>query len=114
MSIKPLLTGIFIGLLAIDPVYAAPSEAVSTYPAAFFADAHPATANDMIGRLPGFNLDNGSGARGFAGSGGNVVVYGKRPAAQSDILNSILSRIPANSVDHIELIRGGAPGIDMQ
>src|SRR6185312_15828282 len=85
-----------------------------TYPASFFANAHPATANDMIGRLPGFNLDTGSGARGFAGSGGNVLIDGTRPAAKSDGLNSILSRIPADTVDHIELIRGGAPGIDMQ
>jgi hypothetical protein len=100
-------------LLAASPAWAAGSEGISTYPAAFFADAHPATANDMIARVPGFNLDNGSGSRGFAGSGGNVLINGTRPAAKSDSLSSILSRIPADTVDHIELIRGGAPGIDM-
>ncbi|MBV9550765.1 MAG: TonB-dependent receptor plug domain-containing protein, partial [Alphaproteobacteria bacterium] len=104
----------FWGLLATAPVLAAESEAISTYPAAFFADAHPTTANDMLGRLPGFNMDGGSGARGFAGSGGNVLINGSRPAAKSDGLGSILSRIPANTVERIELIRGGAPGIDMQ
>ena len=104
---------ILAGLLAASPVWAADSEAISTYPASFFADAHPATANDMVGRLPGFSLDNGSGSRGFAGSGGNVLINGTRPAAKSDSLSSILSRIPADTVDHIELIHGGAPGIDM-
>jgi hypothetical protein len=103
----------FAVLLAATPAWAADSEAISTYPAAFFADAHPATANDMISRLPGFLMDNGSGSRGFAGSGGNVLVNGTRPAAKSDSLSSILSRIPADTVDRIELIHGGAPGIDM-
>src|SRR6185437_16853817 len=98
--------------LLTAPAWAAESDAISTYPAAFFADARPATANDMIGRVPGFNLDNGSGTRGFAGSGGNVLINGVRPAAKNDSLSSILSRIPAGTVDRIELIRGGAPGID--
>ena len=108
------LVWIFSGFLLAAPAWAAESDAISTYPAAFFADARPATANDMIGRVPGFNLDNGSGTRGFAGSGGNVLINGVRPAAKNDSLSSILSRIPAGTVERIEVIRGGAPGIDMQ
>jgi hypothetical protein len=105
---------VFIGLLAAAPALGADSDAISTYPAAFFAVSRPTTANDMIGRVPGFNLDNGSGSRGFAGSGGNVLINGVRPAAKNDSLSNILSRIPADSVERIEVIRGGAPGIDMQ
>ena len=83
------------------------------YPAAFFADARPNTAYDMIGRLPGFNFDDGTSARGFAGTAGNVLIDGLRPTSKTDDLQSILVRIPAGDVDRIEVIRGGAPGIDM-
>jgi hypothetical protein len=86
---------------------------ILSYPASFFADARPNTAYDMIGRLPGFVFDDGNTARGFAGTAGNVVIDGQRPTSKTDDLQSILYRIPAADVDHIDVIRGGAPGIDM-
>ena len=87
---------------------------VLTYEPAFFADQRPNTAYDMIGRLPGFSFVNGNSARGFAGTAGNVLIDGQRPTSKSDDLGSILQRIPASDVARIEVIRGGAPGIDMQ
>jgi hypothetical protein len=87
---------------------------VTSYPAAFFASAQPNTASDMVARLPGFVLDVGTTVRGFAGAAGNVLVDGERPASKSDSLSSILGRIPASQVARIDIIRGGAPGIDMQ
>ena len=87
---------------------------ILVYQAAFFADARPNTAYDMIGRLPGFNFDDGNSARGFAGTAGNVLIDGQRPTSKTDDLQSILSRIPASDVERIEVIRGGTPGIDMQ
>jgi hypothetical protein len=87
---------------------------VLNFDAAYFADQRPNTAMDMIGRLPGFSFNDGNSARGFAGTAGNVLIDGQRPTSKSDDLQSILQRIPASDVDHIELIRGGAPGIDMQ
>ncbi|HTQ14658.1 MAG TPA: TonB-dependent receptor [Rhizomicrobium sp.] len=86
---------------------------VLTYPASFFADQRPNTAYDMIGRLPGFTFNDGTSARGFAGTAGNVLIDGERPTSKSDDLQSILQRIPAGDVDHIDIIRGGAQGIDM-
>ena len=68
----------------------------------------------MVSRLPGFTLDTGSSARGFAGTAGNILVNGARPTAKTDDLPTILRRIPAAKVERIDLIRGGAPGIDMQ
>jgi len=101
--------------LLTTPAWAAGEQGISVYPASFFADARPTTANDMIARLPGFSLDNGtSSMRGFASSAGNVLIDGARPTAKNDDLFAILSRIPAANVERIELIRGGAPGIDMQ
>jgi hypothetical protein len=87
---------------------------VIAYPESFFAEARPNTAYDMISRLPGFVFNNGNTARGFSGTAGNVLINGQRPTSKSDDLQSILLRIPANDVERIELIRGGAPGIDMQ
>ena len=87
---------------------------VMSYPADYFAEARPQTAYDMISRLPGFTFDEGETVRGFAGGGGNVLINGARPAAKTEALEDTLKRIPASSVQRIDVIRGGAPGIDMQ
>jgi len=108
------ISWIFVALLGSSAVLADESRGLSTYPAAFFTDSRPATAYDMVSRLPGFSLDTGNSARGFAGTAGNILVDGARPTAKTDDVSSILQRIPASAVDHIEVIRGGAPGIDMQ
>ena len=90
-------------------------QGVLVFEPAFFADASPNTALDMVMRLPGFALNTGdTSQRGFAGSAGNVLIDGDRPSSKSDNLMEVLRRISAASVERIELIRGGAPGIDMQ
>ena len=90
-----------------------PASGVVSYPASFFAAAQPNTARDMIDRLPGFVFDDGSSVRGFEGAAGNVLIDGDLPTSKSDDLESVLRRIPASQVARIDLIRGGAPGIDM-
>lgn len=80
----------------------------------FFAANRPNTAQDMVQRVPGFSIDDGSGARGFEGAVGNVLINGNRPASKNDTGSNVLSRTPAGRVERIELIRGGAPGVDMQ
>ncbi|MBL6853018.1 MAG: TonB-dependent receptor [Alphaproteobacteria bacterium] len=92
----------------------APPSGLLVYDEAYFADARPNTAMDMIRRLPGFAFDNGQSARGFAGTAANVLIDGQRPTSKTDDVQSILNRMPASSVARIEVIRGGAPGIDMQ
>ena len=87
---------------------------VTAYPPTFFTSFQPNTATDMLNRVPGFILDDGDDVRGFAGAAGNVLIDGVRPSSKSDDLRSILRRIPASQVERIDLIRGGAPGIDMQ
>ena len=84
------------------------------YPADFFTAAQPTTALDMIARLPGFVFDAGGDVRGLSGAQGNVLIDGRRPASKSEDLESLIRRIPASQVLRIEVIRGGAPGIDMQ
>lgn len=111
-----LICGVGLALAqAPTEVAASVAEAgVTSYPSAYFAAARPNTAFDMIARLPGFTFEGGEDVRGFAGAAGNVLVDGQRRSTKSDSLASILKRIPASSVVRIDLIRGGAPGIDMQ
>ncbi|MGA0602216.1 TonB-dependent receptor domain-containing protein [Caulobacter sp. KR2-114] len=86
----------------------------SSFAPACFAASAPTTALDMVNLLPGFVLDTGSSVRGFGGAAGNVLIDGARPATKGDPLDEILKRIPASQVLRIDVIRGGAPGIDMQ
>jgi outer membrane receptor protein involved in Fe transport len=89
---------------------------VISYPAAFFADARPNTALDMVQRLPGFVFDAGAGTdvRGLEGGAGNVLIDGRRSLSKTEPLEETLRRVPAGAVERIDIIRGGAPGIDMQ
>lgn len=89
-------------------------QSVIPYSASFFASMGLDTAYDMVLRVPGFVFDDGSNLRGFASAAGNVLIDGQRPASKTDDLIGILKRIPASQVERIDLIRGGAPGIDMQ
>lgn len=84
------------------------------YPATFFARYNPATALDMVNQLPGFQLDDGSGDRGFSAAVGNILIDGRRPSAKEDVPSAILGRIPASQVAHIELIRGQIRGVDLR
>ncbi|MDP3854916.1 TonB-dependent siderophore receptor [Phenylobacterium sp.] len=87
---------------------------VIAYPPAFFAEMGTSTALDMVQRLPGFAFDKGATVRGLAGAGGNVLIDGEPPVSKNDTLEEVLKRIPVGSVLRIDVIRGGAPGIDMQ
>ena len=103
------------GPLSSAPEVDAAQHGILVFEPAFFADGAPDTALDMIQRLPGFALDTGdSDTRGLAGAAGNTLINGRRPSSKSDDLADVLRRISAASVARVELIRGGAPGIDMQ
>ena len=96
------------------PLADATQRGVLVFTPDFFAAQRPNTALDMVNRVPGFEDDDGSGARGFEGAVGNVLINNARPASKNDGGSNVLSRTPARQVERIELIRGGAPGIDMQ
>jgi outer membrane receptor for ferrienterochelin and colicin len=92
----------------------APANGVIAYPPAFFDEFRPATAQDMINRIPGFTYNRGDDVRGFGGAAGNVLIDGERPSSKAVTLDDALRRILPNQVERIDLIRGGAPGVDMQ
>ncbi|RYG19690.1 MAG: TonB-dependent receptor, partial [Caulobacteraceae bacterium] len=96
------------------PLADASQRGVLVFTPDFFATQRPNTALDMVNRVPGFSIDDGSGARGFEGAVGNVLINNNRPASKNDSGSNVLGRTLANQVERIELIRGGASGIDMQ
>jgi outer membrane cobalamin receptor len=75
----------------------------------FFAEQRPNTALDMVNRVPGFSVDDGSGSRGFEGAVGNVLINNARPASKNDTGSNVLSRTPASRVERIELVRAAPP-----
>ena len=87
-------------------------DAVLVYEPVFFFDYNPQTASDMVARIPGFSISNGGGGRGLAGGLGNVLIDGRRPSSKNGV-SALLSRLPAQSVERIELIRAPVPGVDM-
>ncbi|MRX06597.1 hypothetical protein GJ697_01965 [Pseudoduganella sp. FT25W] len=85
--------------------------AVQPYTPDYFTQFQAATAMDMVNRLPGFVFDGGNASRGVSG---NVLINGKRPTSKTEALGDVLGRIPTAAVERIEVINGGAGGIDMQ
>ena len=86
------------------------------YDATFFDQYTPVSANDMISRIPGVNLNSrggGGGGRGL-GSGGDLLINGKRIAGKDNSANDQLQRIAANQVDRIEIIRGSSGALDVR
>jgi hypothetical protein len=79
----------------------------------YFVNKRPSTALDMMQWLPGFTFQDTRDVRGLEGSGGNVLIDGKPPTSKTDTLQSVLRRIPAEQIERVEIISGGAPGIDM-
>ncbi|MFW6300516.1 MAG: TonB-dependent receptor plug domain-containing protein, partial [Oceanicaulis sp.] len=87
-------------------------DAILVYEPDFFSDFNPQNAADMVERVPGFSISGGGGGRGLAGGLGNVLIDGRRPSSK-DGVRALLSRLPADTVERVELIRAPIPGIDM-
>lgn len=87
------------------------------YDAAFFAQFTPVSVNDMIDRIPGIGLALGGGGgnrRGLGGGANEVLINGQRITGKSNAGRAQLSRIAANQVDFIEIIRGTSEEIDVR
>ncbi|MEX0619023.1 MAG: TonB-dependent receptor [Pseudohongiellaceae bacterium] len=94
-------------ILAQSPVGSGGNSVV--FPADHFDQYAPVSVNDMINRIPGINqaLGGGGGNRRGLGSGANeILINGQRMAGKSNEGRDQLSRIAADQVDYIEIIRG--------
>lgn len=94
------------------PLPATANNNVQRFEPEFFKAYQVTNALEMVFNVPGFNFDQGEDARGFSGTAPNVLIDGQRIVTKDNVQNSI-SSISASQVDHIELITGGAEGIDM-
>lgn len=84
-----------------------------TYDAAYFATYAPATALEIVQRVPGFSLETvDPSVRGFGGAAGNLVINGQRPSSKSDTIDTILARIPASRVLRVEIATGDLFGAE--
>lgn len=97
---------------AVGEARSAGEDDVLVFEPAFFADYNPQTAADMVARVPGFSISNGGGGRGLAGGLGNVLIDGRRPSSKNGV-SALLSRLPSDTVERVELIRAPIPGVDM-
>ncbi|MEG3123517.1 hypothetical protein [Sphingomonas sp. GB1N7] len=90
-----------------------PTNGRQTYDAPYFAKYAPATALQMVERVPGFVIESvDPSVRGFGQTAGNVVINGQRPSAKGETLQTLLSRIPASRVARIEVAPGDLFGAD--
>ena len=88
------------------------------YEAVFFAEFSPVNVNDMIDRIPGVNLamnNRGGGNRRGLGAGENeILINGQRQTGKSNEGRDQLSRLSADQVDYIEIIRGTSEEMDIR
>ena len=103
---------------ASEPV--APQEAPAgrqVYTPADFARYAPKNAADMIAQVPGFQIRESEQLRGLGQATGNVLFNGQRSSSKSDTLFTQLQRIPASTVQRIEIVDGATldiPGLSGQ
>ena len=122
LTASVLSLGMFVAVPASQAQIAETGDdSTVTYPAAYFQQWAPVTAQDMINRIPGVgsatgsNFGGSSGGRGLGGGGGNqILIDGKRVAGKNNEASSQLARIPADKVQHIELIRGTSAELDVR
>lgn len=113
-------------LLAQDAPATA-SDSTVTYPASYFAEFEPFSANDMLDRIPGITVARGGGGggggpgssggssrRGLGLGGEQILINGRRITGKGNEGNSQLSRIPADQVQYIEIIRGTSGDLDVR
>ncbi len=92
--------------------------AQQSYGADYFVQFQPNTARDMVRRIPGFSLQgNENEDRGFGQASLNILINGRRPSSKSSSARDILGRIPADTVERIEILDGASlnvPGLSGQ
>lgn len=105
--------------------------ATIVYPANYFVEWVPITAQDMLERIPGISLGNGPGTGGPGGPGGGnpssggrglgsgnsgseILVNGKRVAGKNNQTRDVLTRIAANQVREVQIIRGTSGDLDVR
>ena len=130
---------ILLVVLASRGIYAqenAGDDSTVVYSAAYFAEYAPVTAQDMLNRIPGMdqssnstigrlsggnrsggsfqNVSGGGRGLGSGDTGVQILINGKRTAGKNNNSQNQLTRIDADQVDRIEIIRGTSGDLDVR
>ena len=86
------------------------------YPANYFAEFFPVSANDMLNRIPGIGLAlrGGNSGRGLGSGGGEILINGQRITGKNNEGRDQLNRISADQVEYIEIIRGTSEELEIR
>ena len=99
-----------------QPTASAPSSG-QVYTRADFTRYAPRNAYDMLSQVPGFTIRDSEQLRGLGQATGNVLFNGQRSSNKSDSMYTLLTRIPADNVERIEILDGASldiPGLSGQ
>lgn len=111
-AVLSLATSLATLSLAQEPQETGGLEATTlSYPASYFAEYSPVSANDMVNVIPGVNLAMGGGGgnrRGLGAGQNEILINGQRVTGKSMSGRDQLRRIPADQVAYIEIIRGAS------
>lgn len=86
----------------------APQGSRRVYVPADFSRFSPRNALDMVRQVPGFSVQGQSQERGLGQASGNVLLNGQRISGKSNDAITALGRIPASSVERIEIADGAS------
>lgn len=119
MNLAKTVKAILLASFAVPTLSFAQDNGVTkSYSPDYFSQFQPNTAQDMVGRIPGFTLQGGdNGERGFGQASLNILINGRRPSTKSSDANDVLGRIPAKTVQLIEILDGATldiPGLSGQ
>ena len=79
-----------------------------TYFPADFSQFAPRSALDLVKQVPGFNIDEGGGDRGFGQADTNVLINGRRVSGKSNGPAEALERLSVDSVIRLEVVDGAS------
>ncbi|WP_245647773.1 TonB-dependent receptor plug domain-containing protein [Novosphingobium lentum] len=106
-----------VATTTVAPPGARAAQGKAVFTPADFARFAPKTALDMLKQLPGFSIRDAETARGLGQASGNVLVNSRRLSSKSDDIATQLARIPASTVERIELVDAATldiPGLSGQ
>jgi len=93
------------------------SKALRSFDAEYFSDFAPRTAEDLVRRIPGFQLAGGNTDRGLGQGGANVLLNGQQITGKGDSAEDQIARISAKDVVRIDILDGASlniPGLSGQ
>lgn len=104
---------------ALPQQAASQDDSTVIYESSFFAEYSPVNVSDMIERIPGVSLSMNRGGgnqnrRGLGSGENEILINGQRQTGKSNAGRSQLSRISADQVDYIEIIRGTSEEMDIR